>query len=237
MSLRILTFVAPVLFLLFWLFLAANEFELPTLLFGETKKTFAVVHTTKARHIGSGAFDSVVTYKYQVADSIYTNNYQVGVIKRSKQVGKVLSIEYEVEHPENNKVVGYFNTTPKSVPPELFLPTEEIIEVYQPTLIVHQANKFDLERIRLEMGDQAFYTSADDNDWYYSQLVDLLDSIRIPIIISECKNLTLLTKNKEESYLRGKHSGMFDYIYFDGTNFKQTDVISLLEERQKQSEP
>ncbi|HEX8830589.1 MAG TPA: hypothetical protein VF705_05450, partial [Longimicrobium sp.] len=49
-----------------------------------------------------------------------------------------------------------------------------------PVVLFVQPDSAEIQRMHRRLGDDAFYTTADDAMWYQAQAIDLLDSLRVP---------------------------------------------------------
>lgn len=103
---------APYIFVIIFIpvacYLMWNNFELPTFFGGETNKVKGKIESINLVYgiKGIGRYQEV-TYYYSVNDSTYTDkfiNKKYGIQK----VGDALSIEYSVNNPQKNKVVGFY---------------------------------------------------------------------------------------------------------------------------------
>lgn len=89
-----------------FLWFAFNEFELPRVLFGETKKTLAIIKSIDKRHAGRGVYYQVLHYEFEINDSIFEGQSNTGIIKSPKSIGDTLVIEFRVSNPVEHKVLG-----------------------------------------------------------------------------------------------------------------------------------
>ena len=49
-----------------------------------------------------------------------------------------------------------------------------------PVVLFVQLDSGEIQRLRAEMGDEAFYVAADDAMWYQASALELLDSLGVP---------------------------------------------------------
>lgn len=89
-----------------FLWFTFNEFEMPKFLFGDTKRTIAIVQKIDVRHAGKGVYYQRLEYSFIVNDSMYTSHSNSGILKSPKSLGDTLVIEYEIHNPIDNKVLG-----------------------------------------------------------------------------------------------------------------------------------
>ena len=104
----------------------------------------------------------------------------------------------------------------------------QVIELVNPTVLVIELDATEIERAK-SLGEDDFYTAADDEMWYYSELAKKMDSLKIPMIHS--KNDKLEIRCKKLSFIIAKDTNsIYTYYYFDGKSVQSRDVFDLLEE-------
>lgn len=74
----------------------------------ETAKTKGSVVNAKLRHLGKGYYVQLVQYQFQVGDSLYTDQFEADKRYGLQNLGDTLQIEYVVNDPGNNEVIGIF---------------------------------------------------------------------------------------------------------------------------------
>jgi len=104
---------APYIFALLFIglvfYLGMNHFELPTFfLLDKTEKTKGTVTNTEWTYGVKGYRLQLVTYEFEAKDSIYTDKFKVGKREGLQKIGDKILIEYSVDRPEKNEVVGYY---------------------------------------------------------------------------------------------------------------------------------
>jgi len=102
-------YVFAILFVGFSFYLGLNHFELPTFfLLEKTEKTNGIVTNTAWTNSVKGYRLQLVTYEFEVKDSVYTNKYKAGQRAGIQNIGDKILVEYSINKPEKNDVVGYF---------------------------------------------------------------------------------------------------------------------------------
>ena len=99
-----------IFFLVFVVVLFFNNFELPKmLLFKKTNTTDAVIIQTK-EVVGRIPFttDFITTYVFEDKDTIYISRFRLPSYQKENYIGDLLKIKYNIEDPNNNKVIGYY---------------------------------------------------------------------------------------------------------------------------------
>jgi cytochrome c oxidase assembly protein Cox11 len=104
---------APYIFALLFIglvfYLRFNHFELPTFfLFDKTEKTKGTVTNTEWTHGVKGYRLQLVTYEFEANDSTYTDKFKAGQREGLQKIGDKILIEYSVDKPDKNEVVGYY---------------------------------------------------------------------------------------------------------------------------------
>ncbi len=104
---------APYIFALLFIglvfYLGFNHFELPTFfLFDETEKTKGTVTNTEWTYGVKGYRLQLVTYEFEANDSTYTDKFKAGQREGLQKIGDKILIEYSVDKPDKNEVVGYY---------------------------------------------------------------------------------------------------------------------------------
>ena len=102
-------YIFALLFIGFVFYWGFNHFELPTFfLFDKTEKTKGTVTITDWIYGVKGYRLQLVTYEYQVNDSLYKDKFKAGSREGFQKVGDKVLIEYSVAKPEKNEVIGYY---------------------------------------------------------------------------------------------------------------------------------
>ena len=104
---------APYIFAFFFIgllfFLGFNHFEPPTIfLFDKTEKTKGTVTNTEWTYGVKGYRLQLVTYEFEANDSIYTGKFKAGQREGLQKIGDKILIEYSVDKPAKNELVGYY---------------------------------------------------------------------------------------------------------------------------------
>ena len=111
---------APYIFALLFIglifYLGFNHFKLPTLfIFDKTEKSKGTVTNTEWTYGVKGYRLQLVTYKFEVNDSIYTDKFKAGQREGIQKIGDEILIEYSVDRPDKNDVVGYYRNQSKPI--------------------------------------------------------------------------------------------------------------------------
>jgi hypothetical protein len=102
-------YIFAILFIGTVFYIGYNHFELPTFfLLDKTEKTKGTVTNTEWTFSVKGYYLQRVTYEYVVNDSVYNDNIKAGQQEGAQKVGDKILIEYSVDKPEKNKVIGYY---------------------------------------------------------------------------------------------------------------------------------
>ncbi len=112
---RSILYILTLLFLGFIIYLGYNNFELtPIFLFDKTNQTKGTVIDTKVTLGVKGSYLQLVTYEYQVGDSLYSDKFKAGRKQGKQKIGDKLLIKYSVDKPRKNEIIGYFRNSKNS---------------------------------------------------------------------------------------------------------------------------
>mgnify|MGYP003654601643 CR=1 FL=1 len=102
-------YIFAILFIGIVFYFGFNHFELPTFfLFDKTEKTKRTVTNTEWTYGVKGYRLQLVTYEFEVNDSTYTDKFKAGQREGLQNIGDKILIEYSVDRPDKNEVVGYY---------------------------------------------------------------------------------------------------------------------------------
>ena len=102
-------YIFALLFIGLVLYLGFNHFKLPTFfLFDKTEKTKGTVTNTEWTYGVKGYRLQLVTYEFEANDSTYTDKFKAGQREGLQKIGDKILIEYSVDKPGKNEVVGYY---------------------------------------------------------------------------------------------------------------------------------
>ena len=107
MSRKTITYIITIFFIGLIFYLGIKYTELPTLFdFSKTEKTKGtVVNVEWTRKIRGYQLQFVT---YEVEDSIYTDQFKAGKRQGIQSIGDEILIEYSIDKPEENEVIGFF---------------------------------------------------------------------------------------------------------------------------------
>ena len=90
-------------------YLMANDFKLPRFfLFEKTNEVRATIIEIKPTYGIKGRVLQLLIYEYKVEDSLYQDRLKAGFGYGYKQVGDQLLVEYSVNNPQKNEVIGQY---------------------------------------------------------------------------------------------------------------------------------
>ena len=80
----------------------------------------------------------------------------------------------------------------------------------------------------MEMGENDFYTVADDNDWYHGTAIGLIDSLNVRKITASKRYIMLKGSHKTWTLdVRKENSPSWNLIFFNTT--KDPKVVSTVD--------
>ncbi|WP_417599730.1 hypothetical protein [Owenweeksia hongkongensis] len=100
-----------ILFMAVFSYLAWNNFELPTFLFGEVKETvgIVIVDTKKVATLPRGGFSQLIVFAYRIEDSTYIGRQTINPRKYSfRPIGSKLKLRYSKSDPTKFEVLSYY---------------------------------------------------------------------------------------------------------------------------------
>ena len=109
---------APIIFVIIliglFFYLGFNHFVIPkSFLFQKTSEINGKVTETNMFNGVRGYLLQKVTDEYQVVDSVYVDSFIAGKREGHQVVGDRLLIQYSVNKPNKNKVVGFYRDSKK----------------------------------------------------------------------------------------------------------------------------
>lgn len=109
---RSILYILTLLFLGLIIYIGYNNFKLtPNFLFDKTNQTKGTVIDTKLTLGIKGSYLQLVTYEYQVGDSLYSDKFKAGRKQGKQKIGDKLLIKYSVCKPQKNEIIGYFRNS------------------------------------------------------------------------------------------------------------------------------
>ncbi|KPM32515.1 Hypothetical protein I595_933 [Croceitalea dokdonensis DOKDO 023] len=96
-----------------------------------------------------------------------------------------------------------------------------------PTLIDIFPDSLALVEIEQKWGEEDFPVFMDDVMWYHSELMIMVDTLRMDRISTESRNLKLIGGEKTWEIEMDTTAQKWRYIYFDGTDFIEKDAIAM----------
>jgi hypothetical protein len=107
----------------------------------------------------------------------------------------------------------------------------EEISIDQISLIIVTYDSLEINQAKLIDGEDSFYTGADDLLWYNAQLLELMDSLQIPVVYSKSDTVKIRTiNNNTEQIIKDSTFSLYTYFYFDGEKLKRKELLQLINE-------
>ncbi len=115
-KMRATPYIFALLFIGLFFYLGFNHFELPTFfLFDKTEKTKGTVTNTEWIYGVKGYRLQLVTYEFEANDSTYTDKFKAGQRQGLQKIGDKILIEYSLDRPDKNEVVGYYRNQSETI--------------------------------------------------------------------------------------------------------------------------
>ena len=105
---------------------------------------------------------------------------------------------------------------------------EDRVSLTQPTVIVVQKDSAEIEEIKRVDGEGNFYTATDDLMYYNSQLLDKMDSLKIPVIFDKKDTVNISTPNVDYNLIKDSSFTLYTYFFFDGDTLERKELFELL---------
>lgn len=103
------SWIFGLIFLAAFVYVGWNGFEFPKFILGKTNITTGKIVNTFHHWGVKGKSYQRVKFIYSVNDSIYFDFMTIGKKYGSQNIGNRVRIEYSINKPEKNKVIGFFN--------------------------------------------------------------------------------------------------------------------------------
>jgi len=75
----------------------------------ETAFVNAKIVDAKMYHIGNGKFKQLVTYTFEINNTIHKGNFKAGSIIGKQQIGGMVKVKYSVNNPDRSLPVRFYN--------------------------------------------------------------------------------------------------------------------------------
>lgn len=105
------------------------------------------------------------------------------------------------------------------------------IQLSNKTVISISPDSLAIEKMKLEMGEESFYSAVDDINWYQSQMFNVLDSLKIDLIHTDKRLIKMISKNDSIEYEADTSAIKWRYFYFDGNMIEEKDIFEIIELR------
>ncbi|HET7228367.1 MAG TPA: hypothetical protein VFJ16_00050 [Longimicrobium sp.] len=104
-----------------------------------------------------------------------------------------------------------------------------------PVVLFVQPDSAEIQRMHRELGDDAFYATADDAMWYQAQAIDLLDSLRIPHADVRRGEARFVVHGKARPFTWNNQDRAWFLVIYDGAN--EPVIASAVELREHLPHP
>ncbi len=122
------------------------------------------------------------------------------------------------------------NTDADSPHTKLTMAAEQFI-LDKPTVIVVALNSNQINDLKKEIGEDNFYTLADENMLYHDAVTSRMDSLKIEIKYTQ-KNVVYINKGEQRQVIvKEADFPLYAYFYFDGKNVTRTDALKLMDKK------
>ncbi|TVZ16803.1 hypothetical protein [Maribacter sp. MAR_2009_72] len=105
----------------------------------------------------------------------------------------------------------------------------EEIQVSKPTMVSISPDSTVTKQLQEKMGDENYFVFIDDVMWYDSELMMLVDSFEIEQLSTEKRKIKLIGGNNNWQIDMDTTDIKWRYIYFDGSEFLESDAIAMKE--------
>jgi hypothetical protein len=93
--------------------------------------------------------------------------------------------------------------------------------------IIYLPDSSNIEKLKREMGEENFFTVVDDNNFYNSQIIEALDSLKIEVVETSETDMNFRSNNHTIFFLeKRKLSNPWGAIFFNGKDTPKVMSIS-----------
>lgn len=105
----------------------------------------------------------------------------------------------------------------------------EEIKLTQATMVSIAPDSIAIKKLQEKMGDENYFVFIDDVMWYHSELMMLVDSFDIKQLNTEKRKIKLIGGKNHWQIDMDTTDNKWRYIYFDGTEFLESNAITMKE--------
>ena len=102
------------------------------------------------------------------------------------------------------------------------------IVISEPAIIVITFDSLEIEKIKLENGEESFYTAMDDLMWYNAELMEKMENEKIPLLYFEQDSILIETPVKIFQLVKDSTFSVYTYFKFDSKQLQRTELLKLL---------
>ncbi|MFD1257214.1 hypothetical protein ACFQ3S_10430 [Mucilaginibacter terrae] len=107
---------------------------------------------------------------------------------------------------------------------------EDTLMINSKSAVIYQPDSLTIERLKIKMGEEAFYTVADDHNFYIATSIEQLEKIKLPILNSKGKKFIQFTAVDKKPFLMRidtiKGLGNI-YLFEPGKQPYKADITSM----------
>ena len=104
------------------------------------------------------------------------------------------------------------------------------LELQQPTVVVVEFDSLEIEAYKNDIGEEDFYTGADDLMYYDAMMRTKMQSLNIPVVNTEKDVVHINNDTDNITIVKDTTFSLYSYFYFDGKKLIKTDVMDLLDQ-------
>jgi hypothetical protein len=101
--------------------------------------------------------------------------------------------------------------------------------INEPAIIVITYDSLEIENVKMDNGEENFFTAMDDLMWYNAELIEKMKNEKILILFFEHDALLIETPVKNFHIVKDSTFSVYTYFKFDGNLLQRTELLELLE--------
>ncbi len=103
------------------------------------------------------------------------------------------------------------------------------IKLNERSVVGVSPDSLQLEAMESKWGEEDYFTAMDDLMWYSAQMLEVLDSLKIPYINTERRRFRIVTPMEQLEVDNDTPEGGWRYFYFNGETIAEKDLFELME--------
>ncbi len=111
-------------------------------------------------------------------------------------------------------------------------PAPAALDLRAPTVIILHLDSLETEQLLAQEGGDELFEAADDLFYYEAILCERLDSLGVPVFITDQDSVAVQAGGQVTTLLKDTAVALSSYYYFDGQQVRPAELWQLLEQWQ-----